>query len=144
LNTADFPGGFTHEITYTLKNLTIGRSYNFQILLADTRSAFNGRFFRASQSDGSTPAITQTYGFANGSPAVGGYAIGAFVADATTQSFQLLSSDAAPPIGDGNPDVGGQLNALILTSVPEPASLTLLGIAVGFLGYRWRRKRLAA
>ncbi len=143
LNTADFPSAFTHEITYTLNNLTIGNSYEFEVLLADTRPVYIGRLFTISQSNGSTPSLTETYAFANGSPAIGAYAIGTFVADATTQPFQILCQNAQPPVNDGDPDVGGQLNALILTSVPEPSTWAIavaLGIAV--LAYRRLRLRL--
>jgi hypothetical protein len=142
LNSADFPSNFTDPIVYTLENLTVGQSYEVELLLADTRPGFNGRFFTASQTGGGSPTIVQTYGFANGSPVVGGYAIGVFTANSTTQSFQLLSSDAPPPVNDGNLDVGGQLNALILTTVPEPGSLLLVlagGIVIVCRRSSWRR-----
>jgi hypothetical protein len=144
LNSADFPSNFTDPIIYTLENLTIGDTYTFELLLADTRPGFNGRFFIASQSDGSGPSVTQTYGFTGGSPAVGGYALGTFTADATSEAFQILAEDAPPPVGDGNPDVGGQLNALILVQdTPEPGSFVLVAFG-GAIAMLYRRKARAA
>jgi hypothetical protein len=144
LTSADFPSNFTDPIVYTLENLTIGQTYTVELLLADTRSGFNGRFFTASQSNGSTPSITQTYGFTGGSPAVGGDAFGTFTASATSEAFQVLNQDAPPPVGDGNADVGGQLNALIVVrDTPEPGSFFLVALA-GAIAMLYRRKVRAA
>lgn len=143
LNTGDFPSNFVDPIVYTLENLTIGETYTVELLLADTRAAFNGRTFTASQSNGGSPSITQTYAFADGTTAVGGFALGTFTADATTEAFQILNQDALPPAGDGH-FVGGQLNGVMLVqSTPEPSSILLLVSVVGaiFIGCRHKVRR---
>jgi hypothetical protein len=140
LQTADFPSNFTDAITYTLDDLTIGAEYTVELLLADTRPGFNGRLFTASQANGGAPSITETYGFTNGAPAVGGFAIGTFTADAATQSFQIVNKNAPPPTNDGNPDVGGQLNGLILAQAPEPGSLALMSLGLPLLLLLFRRR----
>jgi probable HAF family extracellular repeat protein len=46
-------------------------------------------------------------------------------------------------VGDGI-NASGQPHAFLLTPIPEPSTLALLGIgAIGLLGYAWRKKRHA-
>lgn len=72
----------------TLNNLTVGQAYKVMALLADTRGgAAGGTTFTIN--DGVADSPSQTYAFANGSPAVGGYIIGTFTASATTQAFTV-------------------------------------------------------
>jgi len=91
----------------TLNNLTVGASYTAIALLADTRGVhppsdtFN-------VTDGVSTSANQTYSFAGGSPAVGGYIIGTFTASATTQTFTVTAT------------AGGQYNAILLISNPPP------------------------
>lgn len=74
--------------TGTLNNLTVGQKYTVLAILDDTRgSAAGGTTFTVT--DGVTTSPSQAYAFADGSPAVGGYVLGAFTAAATTQSYSI-------------------------------------------------------
>ena len=70
--------------TGTLNNLTVGQTYKVMALLADTRGGAAGGT-TMTINDGLADSPGQTYAFANGSPAVGGYIIGTFTASATAQ-----------------------------------------------------------
>ena len=99
--------------TATLKNLTVGQSYTVMALLADTRgAAAGGSVFRIT--DGMSFSPNQTYAFANGSPAVGGYFIGTFTATATTQSYTVEN-------GNGSA-FNSQYNAILLLTNTSPAT----------------------
>jgi hypothetical protein len=74
----------------TLNNLTIGQTYTVLVLLDDTRgSAAGGSVFHVT--DGVTVSPGQEYAFANGTPKVGGYIMGTFTAQATTQPLTVLN-----------------------------------------------------
>lgn len=76
--------------TGTLSNLTVGESYTVLVLLDDTRgAAAGGSIFHVT--DGITVSPGQQYAFANGSPEVGGYIIGTFTAQETTQPLTILN-----------------------------------------------------
>jgi hypothetical protein len=73
-----------------LNNLTVGQTYTVLVLLDDTRgSAAGGSVFHVT--DGVTVSPGQKYAFANGTPKVGGYIMGTFTAQATTQPLTVLN-----------------------------------------------------
>ncbi|PWU09932.1 MAG: hypothetical protein C5B50_26405 [Verrucomicrobia bacterium] len=74
----------------TLNNLTIGQAYTVLVLLDDTRgNAAGGSVFHVT--DGVTVSPGQQYAFANGAPHVGGFIMGTFTAQATTQPLTILN-----------------------------------------------------
>jgi hypothetical protein len=80
--------------TGSLNNLTVGQTYTVMVLVDDTRGpAAGGSVFYVS--DGVTDSPGQPYAFANGVPAVGGFIMGTFTAQSTTQPltvFNVLNS----------------------------------------------------
>jgi hypothetical protein len=99
--------------TGTLNNLTVGQSYTVLVLLDDTRGpAAGGSVFYVT--DGVSVSPGQQYAFANGSPKVGGYIMGTFTAQETTQPLTILNV------------IGGasQYNAVLLeTGIAPPPPL---------------------
>lgn len=76
--------------TGTLNNLTVGQTYTVLVLLDDTRgSGAGGSVFHIT--DGVSVSPGQQYAFANGTPSVGGYIMGTFTAQATTQPLTILN-----------------------------------------------------
>jgi len=94
--------------TGTLNNLTVGQAYTVLVLLADTRGGSAGPFTTFSVTDGVTTSPTQLFEFANGSPSVGGYILGTFTANATTQALTVRNGGAS------------QYNAILLVKNPPP------------------------
>lgn len=99
--------------TGTLSNLTIGQTYTVMVLLDDTRGpAAGGSVFHVT--DGVTVSPGQQYAFANGVPNVGGYIMGTFTAQATTQPLTILNVLGA----------ASQYNAVLLeTGIAPPPPL---------------------
>lgn len=114
---------------YTINNLVIGNQYQVMFLMADTRteSGIPGRSFTITAGDSTSPS--QVYAFPNGTEALGGYAVGTFTATATSQTF-------VKP-GDG------QLNAIMVASVPEPSALALVALGAGAVSVLRFRRRYA-
>jgi hypothetical protein len=97
--------------------LTVGQTYTVLVLLDDTRgAAAGGSIFHVT--DGVTVSPGQQYAFANGSPKVGGYIMGTFTAQATTQPLTVLNVLGA----------ASQYNAILLEkgiAPPPPLPPTL-------------------
>ena len=129
--------GLAWEKTVTLKNLTIGTTYNVLTLLADTRSNDPGNLADRSitVTDGGANSINQPYAYPAGSPNLGGYVLGTFTANANTQTItqEVFNSNGQT--------AGAQFNAVLVAAVPEPATLSLLGLgAIGLLSRRRAKK----
>jgi len=121
LRSADFtPSGGPHTRTYTLQNLTVGMQYWVQVWTHGNRSNDANRF---TTYDG---AVSLNHNVQNANGGVGQFAIGTFIADATTQSFTIQGTNSV------------QLNA-IQVRVPEPGSLALLVAGTGLILLRRRR-----
>lgn len=133
----------------TLNNLTVGQAYTVMVLLADTRSSgAGGTTFHLT--DGLTVSPDQQYAYANGVPAVGGYIMGTFTAQATTQALTVLNNNGnsqynaillekgiAPP-----PNIAPTFTTDIhplLSEVPTGGPVTLSVAASGSLPlfYQW-------
>jgi hypothetical protein len=109
--------------TVTMGALIVGQQYRVQIWNVDTRSApLNNR--DRTYTNG-TSVVLNTGGDA-GKPQ---WAIGTFVADATTETITM----------SGNGSYGAQLNLIQTRAVPEPASAGLLALAGLSLLARRRR-----
>jgi len=112
----------------TLNNLTVGQAYTVLVLLDDTRtSGASGPNFDVT--DGLTTSPSQAYAFPNGTPAIGGFIIGTFTAQATTQPLTVLNNGNAQYIAV-------LLEAGIAPAPPIPPALTtdvpqLLEVATG-------------
>jgi len=116
--------------TVSLTGLTSSQEYRIQALVYDGRGKFAGRTV---EFDG----INQGQ-YANGTNNVtwgpGMLVTGIFTADATTQDFTIEA------FGGGN-SKGGQLNALTVYAIPEPATLYITGVfGIALLSIRRKLK----
>ena len=75
--------------TGTLNNLTIGQKYTVLVLLDDTRAVNQRPSTTFTVTDGVTTSPSQPFQFVNGTPSVGGYIMGTFMATATTQALTV-------------------------------------------------------
>ena len=133
--------------TGTLNNLTVGQTYTVLVLLDDTRTSPGGPNFQIT--DGVTSSPLQRYAYVNGSPAVGGYIIGTFTAQATTQPLTvinggnsqyngiLLEKGIAPP-----PPIPPTLTTDLSTPVYEVTTGSAVSLSVAAegslpLAYQW-------
>lgn len=82
--------GGTGSATITLKNLAVGGNYRVQIWIDDSRAGGAGRTAVVTSSGGNS--VTLDYNDSNALGGVGQFAIGTFVADATTQTFTITGS----------------------------------------------------
>ena len=97
--------------TATLNNLTVGQAYTVLVLMDDNRtSGAGGPDFDVT--DGLTASPAQDYAFPNGVPAVGGFIMGKFTAQSTSQPLTALE--------DGN----AQYIAVLLEKGTAPAPVT--------------------
>ncbi|MGB0767157.1 MAG: PEP-CTERM sorting domain-containing protein [Phycisphaeraceae bacterium] len=107
--------------------LNIGTEYRVEVLIMDGRA---GAANRNVQVDG-----VDRGSHANGISGItwgdGLLVTGTFTADAATQTFTV-------EVLDGTTSAGGQINALLLTEVPEPGSLALLGLGSLLIARRRR------
>lgn len=80
--------------TAMLNNLTVGQSYTVLVLMCDNRtSGASGPNFEVT--DGLTVSPVQRFAFPNGTPAVGGFIMGTFTAQATNQPLTVLQNGNA-------------------------------------------------
>jgi glucuronoarabinoxylan endo-1,4-beta-xylanase len=113
--------GATTSGTITLQGLTVGNSYQVQVWINDSRSGASGgansyptRVATLTSPGGNSVSLAHYVGGTSTSPSggLGQYAIGAFVADATTQPIYETDSNTTSG-GTG----GTQLNAIQVANV---------------------------
>ncbi|MDB4041707.1 PEP-CTERM sorting domain-containing protein [bacterium] len=148
--------GLFDMFTLSMSGLTIGNSYEMQLIVNDARGGGPGggrdQDWQVGVSDGSTNAtiagiadLTNSPTATPGLPLTGDFIIGTFTADATTQSFLIAGTRSGFTLGQAfaSPNNGqGQINGFQLREtavVPEPSSALLLGLA-GF-GFLVRRRK---
>jgi hypothetical protein len=135
--------------TGTLNNLTVGQTYTVMVLLDDDRtSGAGGSTFDVT--DGITVSPAQQYAYPIGVPEVGGYIMGTFTAQATTQPLTVLNNNGnsqynavllmtgmAPP--PTNPPVLTTDISPLLAEVSPGTPLILTVVAAGStpLKYQW-------
>jgi hypothetical protein len=113
-----------------LGGLTPGQSYTVQFWFSDSALAYGGNSFSIQDADISDEEEAYpNAALANGG--VGQYAVGHFIADATTQDFRFGNLSASESL----------LNGFQVRAVPEPASLSML--ALGAMTLLKRRKQIS-
>ena len=131
----------------TINNLSAGQAYETQFFVVDNRSSQIGRsvqiannstFSNVGSGSYTSPVVNYAVG---GSPGVGSYIDWTFTAAGTSQTFyDELTNVNSSSTQFGSPQ-GTQINALIISPTPEPASMALiaLGAAASMLFLRHRR-----
>jgi hypothetical protein len=116
--------GTPDPATVVLGGLTEGLTYDVLFLDADTRTAPAGRTFEVT--DDGNSSMSQIYAFAAGTPDLGGYILDTFTASGTSETVSVSGA--------------GQLNALLVTQAPEPATYVLFMAGLLVLAARFRRR----
>lgn len=124
IGSLDYGDGTSFSLT--LGGLTAGSIYQVQAWFTDLRDGKAGRNMILSDGNGNTASLN-----AAGAGGLGQFALGTFIADATTQELKLASP--------GFKNV--HLNGFQVRDVPAPAPLLLMGIAVLGMGAAFRRRR---
>ena len=125
-------------MTVTISGLSIGRLYQFQWWVNDSRDT--GDFDRTTMATAGN-SVTLEHNVANIEGGVGQFVLGTFTADAATQAILLQGAGTGPNVGST------QINVLQLRDlvIPEPASALQLGCGIfGLVGYGRHRRRLCA
>jgi hypothetical protein len=123
LNDAQYVDGNTNN-TVVLKGLTSGTTYQVEIISYDGRNYGSSANSRLNIVSGDTGGVAGTLAYGGGGTSpnnAGTYLIGTFLANATSQTITFNT--------DNNGGSDSQINALVVESVPEPASLGLLALS---------------
>ncbi len=115
----------TSKITLTIGGLSIGSSYLFQWWTNDSGQMLLGGLTTASSGN----AISLDANTTDTNGGVGQFALGTFVANASTQVITFTNSSDTP-----------LLNAFQLRAIPEPSTGVILLGGVAFLAARRRRR----
>jgi len=126
----------TNGSNISISGLTSGTEYQVQIWVNDSRypnTATRQTTFSAGNTSGYVQASRDDTQYH-----LGQFVIGTFTADGTTQTitYQGYNGDDPPtPLADAN-----YVNALLVTTVPEPGSAAFLGLLLCGAGFLRRRK----
>jgi hypothetical protein len=138
----------TADNTGMLNNLTVGQAYTVMVLLDDSRATPDGSTFHVT--DGVTTSPDQRYSFVNGIPSVGGYIMGTFTAQATSQPLTVLLNNnrsqynaillmkGAAPTPNNPPTFTSNISPVIsevAAGTPVTLSVTVAGSTP--LHYQW-------
>lgn len=118
-------------MTLLARNLTVGTPYAFQWWVNESEAS---DFTRTTTATSGGSGVTLDHNVQNGSGGIGQFAVGTFVADATTQQITFQGAGAG-----ANPIT--LLNGFQLRVVPEPATTSAaLALGAGVILLRRRRR----
>lgn len=143
LDSANFNASGTGNMSINLGSLTVGRTYEFQAFVNDSRNnteAFPGNrnrwnIFDSGAGTAQSASVFQPY--RSGTDNIGQYVKGTFTANGNTQLVRIL----------GNAEFGAATSLINayqvrdITAVPEPSSILLLSSVAGLGGMFLRKRR---
>ncbi|MDP0491902.1 MAG: PEP-CTERM sorting domain-containing protein [Verrucomicrobiota bacterium JB023] len=134
-------GGTFGVTSVTFGGLTIGQEYLIQSFNNDARGSRNSNFITG-YGDGTNSSSPVAFSSLNNNPpgpSAGDSIIGTFIADSTSQSFNIFGTNGGPAGTFNSGNSQSQINAIQLRAIPEPSSAALLGLAGATLLLRRRK-----